>query len=602
MLLSFLNFLRRQALKKVHQKQKNRGLAGRRKQPFLEELEARYAPAASAFFSLPANFAAHAGGVVDVPVSVAHLNDSAGNLGLSGAEVVLTFDPSVFAVTNSDVSMGPLLTNPPPAGSWNFLADATTAELDISINSSGSASDVTSQTGGILANISFHVIASAPSGSSAIHIVVSPDVSANGQSSAAVDHQNRAVYTLSAAEQVDAVVAIDNTPPTVVLAAPSSAKSHQPTLLSATAVDNTGGSGLAAVQFQYSADGGTTWLNAPTAQNSGLTYNTRLASLADGTYQLRAVATDKAGNSAVAQAYTLTTLASFVGSSPAPHGGLVMDVSGNAYGTTVGGGAYGVGSVFEISAAGVLTTLASFHGADGANPYGTLLLDGAGNLFGTTSNGGPSGCGTVFEVAAGSSALTTLASFNYSNGGGSHGGLVEDANGNLYGTAQSYGAFNSGTIFEVTAGSGVITALASFHGADGAAPYASLIIDAQGNLFGTTTGGGASGNGTVFEYRADAGREVVLASFAGTDGSDPEGPLVMDAAGNLYGTTLVGGANGDGTVFEVAVGSGTITSLAYFDRTHAAMPTGNLILDGQGNLFGDLRLPAAQRTPAPYLK
>jgi uncharacterized repeat protein (TIGR03803 family) len=146
-----------------------------------------------------------------------------------------------------------------------------------------------------------------------------------------------------------------------------------------------------------------------------------------------------------------------------------------------------------------LTTLASFNRANGALPVAGPTLDPQGNLFGTAQNGGANNLGTVFELAAGSSTITTLATFNSANGAFPAAELVRDAQGNLFGTTQGGGANNLGTIFELAAGSSTITTLATFNGANGTQPEGTLLLDSQGNLFGTTSRGGAFNLGTVFE-------------------------------------------------------------------------------------------------------
>ena len=288
-------------------------------------------------------------------------------------------------------------------------------------------------------------------------------------------------------------------------------------------------------------------------------------------------------------AATLSTLASFNGTNgAAPPGGLVEDSSGNLFGTTMAGGPAGGGTVFEVAAgSGVITTLASFNGANGAQPQGGLIEDSSGNLFDVTMAGGPAGGGTVFEVAAGSGVITTLASFNGTNGVAPQGGLVEDSSGNLFGTTIAGGLAGGGTVFEVAAGSGVITTLASFNGTNGVAPQGGLVEDSSGNLFGTTMAGGPAGGGTVFEVAAGSGVITTLAFFNGINGAFPQGGLVEDSSGNLFGTTMAGGpAGGGGTVFEVAAGSGVITTLASFNGANGAQPQGGLIEDSSGNLFG----------------
>ena len=144
-----------------------------------------------------------------------------------------------------------------------------------------------------------------------------------------------------------------------------------------------------------------------------------------------------------------------------------------------------------------LLSLASFSG--GPQPQSGLIQDSSGNLIGTTSTGGPSGDGTVFEVASGSEIITTLATFTGDNGSGPNGDLIEDSNGNLFGTTSAGGPSGDGTVFEVAQGSGTITTLASFNSNNGYNPQGGLVQDSHGNLFGTTSWGGPSDDGTVFE-------------------------------------------------------------------------------------------------------
>ena len=334
-----------------------------------------------------------------------------------------------------------------------------------------------------------------------------------------------------------------------------------------------------------------------------------------------------------AESYTLTTLASFNGTNGAdPVGDLVRDNFGNLFGTAGLGGSSNQGTVFELAAgSSAISALASFNGANGSHPntglildaqgilYGTttpptsgigtvfelavgsntittivrglssptsLVLDAQGNLYGTTSAGGAGGFGTVFRVAAGSNTITTLATGNNANGFEPT-SIVLDAQGNLYGTTNRGGAFDMGTVFALAAGSNTITALASFNGANGTNPAQGVLVrNAQGNLFGTTAGGGANGQGTVFELAAGSSNITTLASFNGANGSEPRFFPVRDAQGNLFGTTDRGGAFDMGTVFALAAGSSNITTLASFNDANGSTPRSALLLDAQGNLFG----------------
>jgi uncharacterized repeat protein (TIGR03803 family) len=241
------------------------------------------------------------------------------------------------------------------------------------------------------------------------------------------------------------------------------------------------------------------------------------------------------------------------------------------------------------------TTLYSFAGTggDGSNPNGGMVRDGTGNLYGTTFNAG-SGFGTVFKLDT-SGVETILHTFAATGGDGQNpfAGLVRDAKGNLYGTTVYGGAGGAGTVFMLDK-TGTETVLYSFApgvGGDGSHPYAGLVRDASGNLYGTTVDGGAFGFGTVFELDT-AGKETVLYSFAGTgvggDGANPLSGLIRDASGNLYGTTLVGGACacGLGTVFKLDT-TGKETVLHSFTGTpDGATPEGVLVRDASGNLYG----------------
>jgi uncharacterized repeat protein (TIGR03803 family) len=245
-------------------------------------------------------------------------------------------------------------------------------------------------------------------------------------------------------------------------------------------------------------------------------------------------------------------------------------------------------SAFATTAS--LTTLATFNRTNGAYPFANLTFDAFGNLYGTTQQGGSSNQGTVFKVAADTHLLTTVVSFNGANGAYPGAGLITDASGNLYGTTTQGGSSTYGTIFKVAAGSNTLTTLASFSNTNGSSPLCSLLADASGNLYGTTqyggTGGG-SGYGAVFKLAAGSSTPTALALFNSTNGAWPQAALITDASGNLYGTTAYGGAFGDGTVFKVAAGTNALTTLASFKLSNGyANPKGSLIADPAGNLYG----------------
>ena len=233
-----------------------------------------------------------------------------------------------------------------------------------------------------------------------------------------------------------------------------------------------------------------------------------------------------------------------------------------------------------------LTVLHSFGSApDGSNSKASLIRDQQGNFYGTTDSGGGGSYGTVFMMSP-SGVEKVLYNFTTGADGESPwGSLVRDSQGNLYGTTWNGGAYNDGTVF-MTTRSGVETVLHSFGaGTDGLLPAGGLVRDAQGNLYGTTVGGGVNLHGTVFQITA-AGVESVLHSFTGADGNGPYAALVQDSAGNLYGTTNVGGAHGYGVVFKITL-AGTLTVLYNFaGGNDGGVPYGSVVRDAQGNVFG----------------
>jgi uncharacterized repeat protein (TIGR03803 family) len=259
-----------------------------------------------------------------------------------------------------------------------------------------------------------------------------------------------------------------------------------------------------------------------------------------------------------------------------PHGGVMVDAAGNVYGTTGGGGKYGDGIVYELvpNGSGGFSekVLHAFQGTDGATPHASLIMDNSGNLYGTTVSGGNSsacqdGCGTVYQLIPktnGSWVENVLWNFNGTDGENPYGALVFDASGNLYGTASQGAADGAGAVFELsptTGGGWSEQTLHTFNPADGDAnnSWATLVFDAAGNMYGTSLQGGASGRGAVFEMTPGSSgwSESILYSFSinRPDGWDPAGQLVIDAAGNLYGATLSGGDyscdDGCGILFEI---------------------------------------------------
>ena len=276
----------------------------------------------------------------------------------------------------------------------------------------------------------------------------------------------------------------------------------------------------------------------------------------------------------------------------------VQHSNGNFYGTTPQGGAFGGGTVYQLTPQGTETVLYSFcsvgGGActDGASPLASLVVGTDGNLYGTTSVGGANNDGTVFEITT-SGALTTLHSFSGADGSNPQGALVQGSDGNLYGTTYSGGANNDGTVFKISCG-GSLTTLHSFNGTDGLNPLGDLLKAKDGNFNGVTFSDSANNGGTVFEI-TPAGVLTTLYNFCSatgcTDGQNPLVPLVQNSEGDIYGTTANGGANGYGTLFVIEESGLRETTTVYNFCSQAncadgANPVAGPLLASDGNLYG----------------
>ncbi len=337
-----------------------------------------------------------------------------------------------------------------------------------------------------------------------------------------------------------------------------------------------------------------------------------------------------------AQAQTFTTLHDFTGPDGSyPNAGVFRDSSGNLYGTTYSGGTLGFGTVFKIDTSNNETVLYSFAGGtDGANPVAAVIRDSAGNIYGTTPAGGSPvcQCGVVFKVSS-TGEETVLYRFR----GGTDGstptaGLVRDSAGNLYGTASTGGAYNSGAVFKVNASSKESLLYSFTGGTDGGTPAFGLIRDSVGDLYGTTAGGGNGGGGVLYKLDAN-GNETVLSqlsfpslccvssdpSFCGTGadicgtlnqggatyevnrktgdstvlgettgysgGLEPLGGVVQDAAGNIYGTMSCCGQD-FGTIFKINTKGRYSVVYNFAGYADGGYPQGDLIIDAAGNLYG----------------
>ena len=326
-----------------------------------------------------------------------------------------------------------------------------------------------------------------------------------------------------------------------------------------------------------------------TGGNSGKFLYSPLAQGRDGNFYGTTIEGGTSSDGTVFRVNTngsLTTLFSFNGNNGAtPYGGLALGRDGFFYGTAFSGGSYSNGTVFRITTGGVLSTLTTFNGNNGMNPVAGLVLGSDGFFYGTAYQGGAYGYGTVFRVSI-SGALTTLVSFNYTDGAYPSPVLVQGGDGNFYGTTENGGTKGgAGTVFKVTP-SGTFTSLYSFSGGnDGSVPIAGVVQGVDGNFYGTTYQGGTYGFGTVFQL-APSGALTTLYSFiGGSDGTSPWGGLVQARDGNLYGTTQGGGTYGFGTVFQIAP-TGLLTTLVQFDGYNGASPSAALVQGIDGKLYG----------------
>jgi uncharacterized repeat protein (TIGR03803 family) len=279
-----------------------------------------------------------------------------------------------------------------------------------------------------------------------------------------------------------------------------------------------------------------------------------------------------------------------------PNGGVVLDSSGNLYGTA-SSGVGNAGVVFKLDTTGHETVLYSFTGgADGGNPQAGVIFDLAGNIYGTTYNGGTSGHGVVFKLDTAGHETALYSFTGGADGGNPWAGVIRDASGgDLYGTTLFGGSSDCpngcGVVFKVGPG-GHETVLYTFTGgADGGTPYAGVIRDSAGNLIGTTRGGGAA-PGLGVMYQVDTkGNETVLYSFTGgMDGAAPEGGVIRDSAGNLYGTTVGGGAFGRGVVYELDTTGNETVLYSFSGGADGGNPTAGVVRGPAGDLYGTAQI------------
>ena len=309
-----------------------------------------------------------------------------------------------------------------------------------------------------------------------------------------------------------------------------------------------------------------------------------------------------------AWAVTESTIHAFAGGaySEYPYGGLVFDSAGNAYGTAEGGGT-GYGTIYKLApspSGWTASILYSFDNINGAYPVGPLIQDSAGNLYGTAVYGGntsgicvTSGCGTVFELQRVSGGWNFELLYTFT--GGADGsdpasGLVLDNSGNLFGTT-SYGGNSSGfgTVFELSPfhGTWQHSTIHTFAGGnDGASPYSGLTAGIAGVFYGATANGGLQNSGTIYQLRKtnSTWQESILFSFSGVDGASPYSSPLLLRQGKLYGTTYLGGAFNQGTVFSLSLSNhAVVESVLYsFTGTNGVSPYGGVVADSAGHLYG----------------
>jgi uncharacterized repeat protein (TIGR03803 family) len=303
--------------------------------------------------------------------------------------------------------------------------------------------------------------------------------------------------------------------------------------------------------------------------------------------------------------WTKTTIHTFQPSTGvSPQGPLAIDGQGNLYGTTYQGGAAGHGAVFQLSpGTGGTWTYSLLHsftgGTDGGLPTGGVTLDGSGNLYGTATFGGTYGQGVAFKLTPNGGGWTQTVLHHFQGAGvdgrhpGGRGALVFDQSGSLYGATVDGGSANAGVVFQLSPNGATWTATVLHHftgGNDGANPLGDVRLDASGNIYGTTSEGGDTSNGTVYKLTRSGStwsKSVVFNFSGGANGHSPYAGVIADPAGNLYGTTTGGVFGAGGVVYELSPSGGSWTeSVLYTFSGSGNGSYAGLIRDPAGNLYG----------------
>ncbi|MBS0580720.1 MAG: hypothetical protein JSR36_15795 [Proteobacteria bacterium] len=274
------------------------------------------------------------------------------------------------------------------------------------------------------------------------------------------------------------------------------------------------------------------------------------------------------------------------GDGATPYGSLTRGSDGNFYGLTAAGGASNLGTVFVMTPDGTESVLYSFGGgADGANPHGSLIQGSDGKFYGMTAGGGQFGAGVMFAISAGG-AETVLHSFGSAAGGQyPYGSLIQASDGNFYGMSMSGGAYGLGAVFVIHPDGSELVVHSFGLNADGQAPAGSLIQGADGKLYGMTSAGGDYGGGIVFSMTL-AGTETILHSLgAGSDGSAPAGSLLQASDGYFYGLTQSGGANAAGAVIKIDAAGNETVLVSLGSGSDGAAPKGDLLQANDGTFY-----------------